>query len=230
MKQFVSDTNFFMPKTSNFLAIIVVATLTVASAFAIVHGVADEKVASVNFRLYQLGRENARTGATADAATNADLKRIANQAVILAPRNSQYWEVLARVEADSVGAYAAAQRAVVIQPSSAYAWSGLLQIADRLNAEGRLPSGMARLEQVLQRTATLGRQEPQVLAVITDIGLANWATLGSAAQATTMRSLATLAGIYPDTVIAVGFRRGQLPLVCKLTRLASRKECIIYPR
>ena len=210
---------------------LVVAVLVGASALAVAHGVADEKVQHVNGRLYELARENQRTGATTDAQTKAELSRLATEAVTLAPRNSHYWDALSRVlraqDADSVAAYAASQRAVAMQPSSAYAWSGLVQVADRLNAEGRLPGGTAGLEQAIQRAAALGRFEPQVLEVVVDKGLVNWPVVGAETRAATTQAVANLARLYPDTVLAIAANRGQRGVVCKDKLLAVRKECAI---
>jgi len=210
---------------------LVVAVLVGASALAVAHGVADENVAHVNGRLYELGRDNARTGTTTDPETKAELVRLAKQAVSLAPGNSQYWDALSRTlraqDADSAAVYAASQRAVLNHPSSAYAWSGLVQVADRLNAEGRLPGGKAGLEQAIQRAAALGRFEPQVLAVVVDKGLVNWPIVGAETRAATTMAVANLARLYPDTVLAIAANRGQLALICTDKRLVTQPTCTI---
>ena len=216
---------------------LVVAGLVGASALAVAHGLADEIVGDINGQLYELSRNQARTGAVATAAAVAELTAEANTAIKLAPGNALYWDVLARVDyfprstatgavvTDHEGAYAAAKAAVVRQPSSAYTWASFAYASDQLLTRGMLPGGQAALEQALNRATTLGGREPHVLRIVVDMGLANWDTIGAATRSSVQSAMRNLAVHHPADIIAIAANRGRLAQACETKRLATQKTC-----
>ncbi len=216
-----------------------VVLLTAAGVVSVAHAVADETVADINGKLFELGREHAGTGLAVSEPVVKQLEANARAALKWAPQNGQYLEALARVQylprmtsngvvvSDIDGAYQTARSAVVAQPSSAYAWGSLAFASDRLMAESRLPGGQAALERAILRAATLGAYEPYVLRGVIDIGLANWITLSADAKRSVMQSVRHLALRQADDVIALAKNRGRLSVVCAEKRLVGRKECTI---
>ena len=221
------------------LSSLVVLVLVGASVVAVRHALANELVASINGRLFELAGQSVKTGLAASESAVQHLDADAQSALALAPSNGQYWNTLARlhftprtnlsgaVVTDLDAAYVAAKASVVTQPSSAYAWASLAFASDQLMAQNRLPGGQAALEQSLSRAAALGAREPYVLRSVVDLGLANWDSLSAVSRQSVMRSIDHLAQRQPDDVIALARHRGRLAEVCSEKRLTSRKECTI---
>ena len=221
------------------LSSLVVLVLMGASIIAVRHAIADEVVASINGRLFELGRVQAQTGVAPDEATIQQLAADAKSALRLAPGNGHYWNALARVHytprtnasgavvTDIDAAYIAAKAAVINQPSSGYAWGSLAFASDQLMVQNRLPGGQIALAQSLARAAALGAAEPQVLRNVVDLGFADWDQLSVPGRQSVMQSVNHLALHHADDAVALALRRGKLAEACMEKRLASQKACAI---
>ena len=221
------------------LSSLVVLVLMGASIIAVRHAIADEVVANINGRLFELGRVQAQTGVAPDEATIQQLAADAKFALRLAPGNGQYWNALSRVHytprtsasgavvTDIDAAYVAAKAAVINQPSSGFAWAGLAFASDQLMAQNRLPGGQVMLAQALARAAAVGAAEPQVLRAVVDLGFANWDQLSVPSRQVVMQSVHHLALHHADDVVALAWRRGKLAEACLENRLAPQKACTI---
>jgi hypothetical protein len=216
---------------------LLVSMLAAAAVVSVRHALADETAAGVNQALYEAHKTFAATGTTLVDAAWKNLQSEAETATRLAPHNGYCWHALARVYAqprmngavpvspDDAAAFAATTRAVVAQPSSGYAWSSMVAAADRLFAQNQLAGGKAALEQAIGRTTLLAAREPQALATVVDLGLANWPVLEVAAKADVLAAVKQLAQRHAEVVLAIADRRGGMPVVCEEPRLSMHRLC-----
>jgi hypothetical protein len=218
----------------------VLLALAAASVVSIRYAIADELVSAVNGELFKADTARAATGLNMSDETWQVLLAEAQSAVQLAPRNGHHWNALARVRylprmvgeaavsPDYVAIYQAYREAVLAQPSSAYAWSGLAYASDHLFTQNRLPGGKAALEQAIERTRILGQREPHALRTVVDLGLANWPLLTPATKQLVLGAVKHLAQRHRDEVVAIAGRRGALLTVCAEPAMLVHQGCNKY--
>ncbi|MCA3018609.1 MAG: hypothetical protein ING66_16450 [Rhodocyclaceae bacterium] len=225
------------PQLRMFGAGLVLLSLAAASVASVRLAIADESVSDINGRLYEADKMRAETGmSSTDTAWQALLAK-AQSAVHFAPHNGHYWNALARVQylprmmgeaavsPDYAAIYQAYREAVLAQPSSAYAWSGLAYASDYLLAQNQLPGGKAALEKAIERTIFLGQREPHALRTGVDLGLANWPLLVPATKQMILGAVKRLAQHHLGDVAAIAERRGALPTVCVEAAMLAHQAC-----
>jgi len=206
------------PQLRMFGAGLVLLSLAAASVASVRLAIADESVSDINGRLYEADKMRAETGmSSTDTAWQALLAK-AQSAVHLMMGE-------AAVSPDYAAIYQAYREAVLAQPSSAYAWSGLAYASDYLLAQNQLPGGKAALEKAIERTIFLGQREPHALRTGVDLGLANWPLLVPATKQMILGAVKRLAQHHLGDVAAMAERRGALPTVCVEAAMLAHQAC-----
>lgn len=148
---------------------------------------------------------NANVIASAAPADVAALQR----ALEWAPADAELHEHLgAALLKQGAGAMPELERAVLLRPTSPYAWASY---AEARYQEGR--TGTA-FEEALLRAASLGPNEPEVQESVALYGLAVWNDVRADTRETIGRMVAAGMKRDPSAMLRIADRRGRLEVAC----------------
>ena len=216
------------------LPLVVILALAAASVVSVRHAVADSILDDVVAGFRAAWAESVASGEPIKGYfLTANIERL-KFASGLAPARAAFFEVMGShyltpalqngvVSTNPLAAHAVQRETVSRLPTFPYVWADLLSSADLIATSD--PSTRPNVVFALQQATKLGPWEREVSMVVVDVGLANWEQCDAATKSLVRQAVSRLAFRYPEDVMTLAAKRGNVSVVCGDQQLRGRKEC-----